>query len=82
MCENHFNQSDMIGVYDVFIQPPSYYYKKPSELPAIEAPHPGTSYRPAASDHWVLYICILILMFDNQFNYTELSLQYLKTDAS
>lgn len=33
------------------IKPPGYHQKKPSELPAVEAPHPGTSYRPAVSDH-------------------------------
>jgi len=51
-----------VAVIDVFVQPPSYYHKKPSELPAVESPHPGTSYRPAASDHKVGYmqfICCL-----------------------
>lgn len=33
------------------VKPPSYYHRKPSELPAIEVPHPGTSYRPDPSDH-------------------------------
>jgi len=41
----------------ICVQPPSYHYKKPSELPAVEAPHPGTSYRPAASDHRVTFAC-------------------------
>jgi len=33
------------------IAPPSHYLQKPSDLPAIEAPHPGMSYRPAEQDH-------------------------------
>ena len=48
----------------MFVQPPNYHRKKPSELPAVEAPHPGTSYRPAASDHSVISSCSLILLFD------------------
>jgi nucleolar protein 53 len=33
------------------IKPPSYYLQKPSDLPAVEIPHPGTSYRPTVDDH-------------------------------